>query len=309
MPPPMRPATAPMPKKLRKFSVDPYVLQYQNSFLGFSSARTHTNAYSYLLGTAGGQAIINPEETLVAIRRVLHILKKVTFRGGRTLFVSTQPTLARLCRVVGEQSGQFYLAKRWVPGLLTNWKKSREHIHKKLRPDPLMQAAGKLKYSDLQKANYYRGVEHMTRPPDLIVRLDVTPLYGEPQRVNVPLISVVDSDTPSDDVDYPIPANTKSLRFYHTLAHLLVRACNEGKALRTELEPYGVEEVYEGKSKGRQAGGPEGRSRDRGGGGDEGSAERRGGRPNKGDRRERGGGGGGGGGSGIFRAPRFDGRV
>ena len=96
-----------MPKKLRKFAVDPYVLQYQNSFLGFSSARTHTNAYNYLLGTAGGQAIINPEETLVAIRRVLHILKKVTFRGGRTLFVSTQPTLARLCRVVGEQSGQY----------------------------------------------------------------------------------------------------------------------------------------------------------------------------------------------------------
>jgi len=234
-----------VPKKLSKFNIDPYLLQHQASFLGFSSARTHPSAYHYLLGSAGGQAIINPEETLVALRRTLNVLKKVTFRGGRTLFVSTQPTLARLCRVVGEQSEQFYLAKRWVPGLLTNWKKSREHIHNKLRPDPLMQAAGKLKYSDLQKANYFRGVEHMTRPPDLIVRLDSTPLYGEPRRLNVPLISVVDTDMASDDVDYPIPANTKSLRFYHTLAHMLVRACNEGRDLRAQLDHYSVEDVYE----------------------------------------------------------------
>jgi len=239
----MRPASAPLPKKLSKFNVDPYLLQHQQSFLGFSSARTHPSAYNYLLGTAGGQAIIDPEETLVAMRRVLHVVKKVTFRGGRTLFVSTQPTLARLCRVVGEQSGEFYLAKRWVPGLLTNWKKSREHVHKKLRPDPLMQAAGKLKYSDLQKANYFRGVEHMTRPPDLIIRLDATPLYAEPRRLNIPLISVVDTDVPADEVDYPIPANTKSLRFYHTLSHMLVRACKEGKALRGELQHYDVEDV------------------------------------------------------------------
>ena len=131
-----------LPRKLTKFHVDPYLLQHQNAFLGFSSRRMHPAAYNYLLGTAGGQAIINPEETLVAMRRVLHLLKKVSFRGGRTLFVSTQPTLARLCRVVGEQSGEFYLARRWVPGLLTNWEKSREHIHAKLRPDPLLQAAG-----------------------------------------------------------------------------------------------------------------------------------------------------------------------
>ena len=237
----MPPATNKLPKRLTRYNVDPHLLQEQLTFLGFSSGRTHPSAYHYLLGHAGGQAIINPEHTLVALRRVLNLLKKVSFRGGRTLFVSTTPTLARLCRVVGEQSGQFYLARKWVPGMLTNWKKSREHVHNKLRPDPLLQAAGKLKYSDLQKANYYRGVEHMTRPPDLIVRLDGTPLYGEPARVNVPLVSVVDSDTPSEEVDYPIPANTNSLRFYHTLAQMLVRAANEGAALRAELDAYGVQ--------------------------------------------------------------------
>ena len=246
--PPIGKAIEKVPRRISKRSrndVDAYELVHLTSFLGFSTRRTHPTAYNYLLGTAGGQAIIDPEETLTSMRRALQLVKKVTFRGGRVLFVSTQPTLARLTRVVGEQSGQFYLAKRWVPGLLTNWQKSREHIHAKLTPDPALEAAGKLKFSDLQKANYFRGVEKMTRPPDLIFRLDSTPLYGEPEKLNVPLISVVDTDTPGSDVDYPIPANSRSLRFYHTLAHMLVRACNEGTSLRSELQHYGVESYYE----------------------------------------------------------------
>ena len=273
--PPIRPAIdRKLPRHITKLHVNAHMLQHDTSFLGFSSRRTHPSAYNYLLGSAGGQAIIDPEQTLIAIRRVLHILKKVSFRGGKTLFVSTQPTLARLCRVVGEQTDQFYLTKRWVPGMLTNWAKSREHIHAKLRPDPLLQAAGRLKYSDLQKANYYRGVEHMTRPPDLIVRLDSTPLYGEPAKLNVPLISVVDSDMSSVDVDYPIPANTKSLRFYHTLAHLLVRTCNEGTALRAQLDQYSVVEDLEPQVRGGGGGGGRG---GRGGGAPRGAGGRRGG--------------------------------
>lgn len=240
-PRPPRSAIDPLPRSVLNLApADMYELQHLTSFLGFSSRRTHPNAFNFLLGTAGGQVILTPEETLASMRRALQLLKAVSFRGGRTLFVSTQPTLARLCRVVGEQSGQFYLARRWVPGLLTNWRKSREHIHARLRPDPLVQAAGKLKYSDLQKANYFRGVEHMTRPPDLIFRFDATPLYGEPAKLSVPLISVVDSDTAIEGVDYPIPANTNSLRFYHTLSHMLVRACNEGCAHRLELERCSV---------------------------------------------------------------------
>jgi len=231
-----------MPRKILKFNSDPYQLQHLNSYLGFSSKRTHPQAYNYLLGTSGGQTIIDPEETLSHLRRSMLVLKKVSFRGGRTLFVSSQPTLARLCRVVGEQSGQFYLNKRWVPGLLTNWQKAREHIRAKLIPDPEKEAAGQLKFSDLQKVSYYRGVEFMTKPPDLLFRFDTTSLYNEPAQYNIPLMSVVDTDSPSKDVDYPIPANSKSLRFYHTLAHMLVRSINEGAALRATLERYGLEQ-------------------------------------------------------------------
>lgn len=234
--PPIRKVTPrKLPKKLKKHHLDVHELQQQNSFLGFSSNATHPSMYNYLLGSAGGQAIIDPEQTMLALRRVLALLKKVTVRGGRTLFVSTQPTLARLTRVIGEQSGQFHLSKRWVPGLLTNWDKGREHVHRMLRLDPAAQSAGKLKMSDLQKANYFRGVEGMTKLPDLIVRLDHTNLYGEPASVNIPLISVVDSNANLKGVDYPIPANTKSLRFYHTFAALVVKACQEGAELRKDL--------------------------------------------------------------------------
>ena len=298
--PPIRSVTGDLPKKLLKSAHgSPYELQHLNAFLGFSSARTHPSAYNYLLGSAGGQAIIDPEETLVAMRRTLHLLKQVRFRGGRTLFVSTQPTLARLTRVIGEQTDQFYLAKRWVPGLLTNWQKSREHVHAKLKLDPRIKAAGRVRFSDLQKQNYYRGIEHMTALPDLIFRLDDTPLYDEPAKLNVPLISVVDTDASSADVDYPIPANTKSLRFYHTLACMIVRACNDGAALRKELSAYGVTDISSLDGDGEREGGGDRGWRGGGRGGRDGGRGGRGG----GDR------GGGGRREGGWRTPDKHGRV
>jgi ribosomal protein S2 len=61
---------------------------------------------------------------------VLGLLKKISFSGGKVLFVSTQPKLARLTRVMGEQSGHFYLARKWAPGLLTNWDKKRLQVRR-----------------------------------------------------------------------------------------------------------------------------------------------------------------------------------
>ena len=52
------------------------------------------------------------------------------------------------------------------------------------------------------------------------------------------VIGVVDTDTAADKIDYPIIANTRSLRFYHTFAHMIVRAVNEGVTLREELDTY-----------------------------------------------------------------------
>ena len=189
------------------------------SFLGFNRRATHPSSFHYLLGrVGGGHAIIDPDETLWAMRKVMAFLKKVAFRGGRILFVSTDPTLARLTRVVGEQTGQFYLAKRWVPGMLTNWQKARAHVQNKLSPTP--DGKGRIKNIDVVKANAFVGVEGMSAPPAVVVVLDGTQLLNEAAKLNIPVVAVTDTDMQSDKhVDYAIPANSKSLRFQHTLAH------------------------------------------------------------------------------------------
>ena len=210
------------------------------SFLGFNRRATHPSSFHYLLGRmGGGHAIIDPDETLWAMRKVMAFLKKVAFRGGRILFVSTDPTLARLTRVVGEQTGQFYLAKRWVPGMLTNWQKARAHVQNKLSPTP--DGKGRIKNIDVVKANAFVGVEGMSAPPAVVVVLDGTQLLNEAAKLNIPVVAVTDTDMQSDKhVDYAIPANSKSLRFQHTLAQMLVRSINEGRALRDDLEGFAL---------------------------------------------------------------------
>jgi len=127
-----------------------------------------------------------------------------------------------------------------VPGILTNWEKGRAHVQKKLSPQP--DGKGRIKNIDVAKANSFHGVEGMTSPPDVVVVLDGTQLLSEAASLNIPVVAVVDTDLQNDKhVDYAIPANSKSLRFQHTLAQMLVRSINEGRALRDELEGYALQ--------------------------------------------------------------------
>lgn len=259
----------------KEFKTSSRNLVQARAFLGFNRRATHPASYRYLVGRlGGGHAIIDPDETLWAMRKVMAFLKKVAFRGGRVLFVSTDPTLARLTRVVGEQTGQFYLAKRWVPGILTNWEKGRAHVQKKLNPQP--DSKGRIKNIDVAKANSFAGVEGMSRPPDVVVVFDGTTLLSEAASLNIPVVAVVDSDLKNDThVDYAIPANTKSLRFQHTLAQMLVRAVNEGRGLREELDGYALkrpdsDRSYDRDGGGRWQGSAPGGSRSAGGAGSRG---------------------------------------
>lgn len=208
------------------------------AFLGFQPRNTHQESTRYLLGTVAGHAIIDPEETLYSLRKVLQFVKKVSYSGGTFLFVSSQPQLARLTRVIGEKTGHYYLVKKWIPGLLTNWEQTRKSVRARQNVEQIAQKSGRLRQSDLLRAIDYKGIEKMVRPPDVIVRLDSTNLQGEPAAKCIPVVSVVDTSQHGREVDYPIPANANSIRFYHTLSYLLVRSIKEGAELRGDLERF-----------------------------------------------------------------------
>ena len=103
-----------------------------------------------------------------------------------------------------------------------------------------------MRQSDVQRALNFKGIEHMARPPDAIVLLDSTSLHGEPAAANIPVIGVVDTDGPARDVDYPIPANANSVRFYHTYStmpfHHYLTLC---RSLQVEREWCRLERVQD----------------------------------------------------------------
>ena len=68
-------------------------------------------------------------------------------------------------------------------------------------------------------------------------------------------------------VDYAIPANSKSLRFQHTLSQMLVRSINEGRTLRDELEGFALKRPTESSDGWGDRGGGGGGGRGGGGGG------------------------------------------
>eukprot|EP00966_Prymnesium_polylepis_P111570 2580907-Prymnesium_polylepis.1 len=79
---------------------------------------------------------------------------------------------------------------------------------------------------------------HRDTPTTPIRRRPLSP--RSPRRQHAKVVGVVDTDSPQEGIDYPIIANTKSLRFYHTFAHMLVRTIKEGQQLRDDLDKYEI---------------------------------------------------------------------
>ncbi len=85
------------------------------------------------------------------------------------------------------------------------------------------------------------GIREMNRMPDAIVVVDPKREYiavKEAQRVGIPTVALIDTDSDPDTVDLPIPGNDDSIRSIELVLHKLADAVLEGRAsLPPEQQP------------------------------------------------------------------------
>jgi small subunit ribosomal protein S2 len=142
------------------------------------------------------------------------------------LFVATKnPEVSNFVKEQCEINGLLYVTKRWLGGILTNFKTIRASI-KKLNNLIEMQANGEIKkYSKKEQVQLIKecnklngfigGLKNMVKPPRVVVILDSVGeknAIAEAKKVNATIIALSNSDANPKDADYNIPCNTKSKR-------------------------------------------------------------------------------------------------
>jgi small subunit ribosomal protein S2 len=196
----------------------------------------------YIFGARNRVHIINLEKTVPLFNEALNYLSSVSNKKGKVLFVGTKRAASEAVKEAAEKSGQFYVNKRWLGGMLTNWKTVRQSI-KRLKDleaqasdgtfDKLTKKEVLMLQREMTKLEgSLGGIKNMGGLPDVIFVIDADHEHiavTEARNLGIPVVGVVDTNSNPDGVDYIIPGNDDAIRAVQLYTTAAADAINEGR--------------------------------------------------------------------------------
>ena len=202
----------------------------------------------YIYGVHNGVHIINLEKTLPLFKEAIQFVKRTAQHGGKVLFVGTKKTAQSVVAEAATKCGMPYVNYRWLGGMLTNYKTIKQSI-RRLKELRKMSEDGTLEHltkkeglnimRELEKLELaLGGIKDMGSLPDAIFVIDAGNekiAIKEANRLGIPVIGVVDTNSTPEGVDYLIPGNDDAIRaisFYaNTIADTIIEV-KEGQKLQ-----------------------------------------------------------------------------
>lgn len=229
---------------------------------GHRTTKWNPKMDDFIFTARNGIHIIDLTQTLRNLNVYYDMIAREVANGGVVLFVGTkrqaQETIAR----EAARCGMPHVNTRWLGGTLTNWRtiSSRIQTLKKLEK---MREAGEFKRLTKKEALINErkieklqlrlgGLRDMKKLPSLVVIVDTEreeTAVREANKLNIPVLGIVDTNGDPDLIDYILPANDDAMRSIHLLIKSLADAVLEGRAARAgadDAEEEFVDDSFDG---------------------------------------------------------------
>lgn len=210
---------------------------------GHQTRRWNPKMKEYVYGAKNGISIIDLTKTMHQIAAACNFLQRVVANGGDILFVGTKRQVRDLVKELADETGMFHVSERWLGGTLTNNVTIRKSIAKMAEIDKTLgsdSAKGMKKKEIASLARHAEklhrdldGIANMKRLPSALVVIDVCNELNavrEANKLNIPIVAVVDTNGDPSLVDYPVAANddaVKSVQIITTLFSEAVKIARE----------------------------------------------------------------------------------
>ena len=224
---------------------------------GHQTQRWNPKMKKYIFGERNGIYIINLEQTTELLGKALEAVKAVAAKGKNVVFVGTKKQAVDIVKEEAERAGCYYINRRWLGGMLTNFETIRARINKLREIEDLKESGYFEKLPKKEAANLNKqldklqktlgGVKTMHGMPDMLFIIDQKKeliAIQEANKLNIPVVCMVDTNSDPDNIDYVIPANDDAIRSIKLITSKVADAVIAGKQLR---EAMGAENV-EGKT-------------------------------------------------------------
>ncbi len=202
----------------------------------------------YLYGQRNKIHIINLEKTLPLFNDALNFASKVASKKGNILFVGTKRAAQKIIQEEAVRCNMPYVNRRWLGGLLTNFKTVKQSINRlkeldAMETDGSMEKISKkevlLLRRELDKLkNNLSGIRDMPGIPDAIFIIDVgyeDIAVSEAAKLGIPIIGIVDSNNNPKGIDYVVPGNDDAIRAIRLYAKYIADAAIDGRGAVSHL--------------------------------------------------------------------------
>ena len=209
--------------------------------LGHKTFRWNPKMSKFIFGSKNSIHIIDLVKTLELANAALNEIHKCISSGGKILFVSTKKQATESIGNLARDTSQYYVNHRWLGGMLTNWQTISNSIKrlKKLNVDLKKENTGFTKKENLkmgiQRDKLERslgGISEMKKVPEMIFIIDVNVesiAVKEAQKLNIPIVAIVDTNSDPTGINFPIPGNDDARRAINLYSDLVKQTIQDAQ--------------------------------------------------------------------------------
>ena len=217
---------------------------------GHQTSRWNPKMKPYIFGARNGIHIIDLQQTVKLLREAYAFVRDLAAAGGSLLMVGTKKQAQEIIREEAERCGAFYVNNRWLGGMLTNFQTVRASIERlrkleEIMSDPQMVEALTKKEMNHRAREHRKlmatlgGIKTLRKLPDALFVIDTVVEHiavAEANRLNIPVVAVVDTNCDPDVITYRIPGNDDAIRAIKLFTGAMADAVLEGRQLLEERQ-------------------------------------------------------------------------
>jgi len=209
---------------------------------GHQTRRWNPKMKKFIFTDRSGIYIIDLKKTAERIEKAYQLVVDRVSNGELVLFVGTKKQAKEAVTVETQRCGMPYVTERWLGGMLTNFQTVRRSLRRleeieKMGKDGSLEKFTKKEVLKLDKERKkleknLGGIREMTRIPGVVFVIDTKKekiAVAEANRLDIPIVAILDTNSDPDLVQYPIPGNDDAIRSIRLICRIIADAVLEGK--------------------------------------------------------------------------------
>ncbi|MFW6001582.1 MAG: 30S ribosomal protein S2 [Halanaerobium sp.] len=216
---------------------------------GHQTKRWNPKMEPYIFTERNGIYIIDLQQTVKLIDDAYNFVKEEAAKGKTVLFVGTKRQAQETVKKEAERCGMPYVNQRWLGGMLTNYNTIKKRIDRlneleEMEEEGIFEVLPKKEVIELNKEHdklerFLGGIRDMNGLPDVIFITDAKKediAVAEAIKLDIPIVSILDTNCDPDLIDYVIPGNDDAIRAVKLITSVISDAVLAGKQGRQEAQ-------------------------------------------------------------------------